>query len=124
MALLGQVHELEVQGERPRDDDRPRRIDLGDLPFERAALIRLAGPRRDRAAPAALHESEQLDALLLGHHLPEECAEELDLVAQRIATAARAGKRRLGASCRVDPDPARRHRQAPRPAGDVCIVAA
>ncbi len=104
MPLLGQVDELEVEGERAGQglelvavERRDVRRDplLGSLAGfvvrgERAAAD------RDEPRAEALDEREQLGARLLGDDLAEQRAEEADLAGERVAGAADARTRGLG----------------------------
>ena len=97
IALLGEVDQLEVQGESLDHLGRPPKVQGRDLQRQALALhARLRerpGPtaaERDGAAADPLDESEQLGAALLGDHLPEQRSQEADLVGDGIPGPAQA----------------------------------
>jgi hypothetical protein len=107
LALLGEVHELEVEGERAGDGRRAGHVERRDLRPEALALdvrleddVGIAAPEGDRAPPDALDQREQLGAGLLGDHLPQERAEEPDLVREGVAGVTESGALRLGGNGR------------------------
>ncbi len=102
LALLGEVDELEVEGERAGDRRRAGHVERRDLRPEPLPLdvgledhVRVAAAERDRAAPDAFHEREQVRSSLLGDDLAQERSEEPDLVRQRVAGMAQPGALRL-----------------------------
>ena len=79
--LLGDVRELEVEGEGAQDARLPlgrQRRDRGTQLVERRPASRLA-----RERPHPLDVGEQLLALLLDEHPPEQVAEQADVAPQR-----------------------------------------
>ena len=102
LALLGEVDQLEVEGERLGHGGRPREVQGRDLGRQALALeIRLqqrlgiTAAERDRATADALDEREQLRPALLRDHLPEQRAEQADLAGEGIPGAADPGPGRL-----------------------------
>ncbi len=98
-AGLGEVHELEVQGEGRDDrldgtDVQPVELGLDASPELRVVAV----PQVDGGAPESLDEFEDLVAGLLRDDLAEERAEEPDLERQGVARAGRSDARRLRAS--------------------------
>src|SRR6185369_3762979 len=97
LALLGQVHEPEIEAERTHDDLGPLRSERRQLGYE-AGPERwvIAAPEANRRPPDPFDEVEQLAAGLLGNHLAEERSEQADLEPERIARPAGPDRRRLG----------------------------
>src|SRR5262249_38596881 len=88
LALLREVHEAEVQPERPDHDLGPLRFQRTKRGGERVAEGGLvASPEPDRCPADPLDKVEQWPALLLGDHLAEERAKQADLEGERIAAA-------------------------------------
>jgi mycothiol synthase len=81
VVLLGEVRELEVDGERPQD----ARLALEREPADRLAQLvpRLTRSRRPREAADQLLGLEQLLALLLDDDAAEDLAEQPDVAAER-----------------------------------------
>lgn len=80
MVLLGEVHELEVDAEGAQDECLPLDVELGDRDAERLAPRRpTGGTRRAGEQSYPLLELEDLLALLLDEHTPEDVAEEADV---------------------------------------------
>ena len=103
LALLREVDELEVEGERAGDGRRALDVQRPDLRPESLALdvrledhLRVAAPQRDRPPPDALDRREQLGPGLLRDDLPQQRAEEPHLVRQGVPRATQPGPRRLG----------------------------
>ena len=104
LALLREVDELEVEGERAGDGRRAARRPATRSPPRVARArcrgsrtdLRVAAPQRDRPPPDALDRGEQLGSGLLRDDLPQQRAEEPHLVRQRVARATQPGPRRLG----------------------------
>ena len=103
LAFLGQVDELEVERERAGRGRRVVEVERREL-RARAAPARCrargrgrdAAPQGDRPPPDPLDQREQLGSRLLRDDLPEQRAEEADLVGERVARAAQPGSRGLG----------------------------
>ncbi len=112
LPFLGEVHELEVQGEGANDGLGPVEVQGGELVGELLALERIIRTaERDHPLAHPLDELEQLGAGLLGDDLAQQRPEQADLGSERVAGAGRTDARWLGANCggwsRV---PARRRR--------------
>ena len=117
LALLGEVHEAEIQAERPRDDFRAPCVQRRELLDEAGAQPWVvATPQADRRPPHALDEVQEVGALLLGDDLAEERAEEAHLGRKRVAGATGPEGDRLGADGLVRPGTGRRRRHATAPA--------
>jgi hypothetical protein len=114
LALLGEVDEPEVEAERADDDLGPagvERLQLRDEPGAKPRIVAAAEP--DRRPADALDEVEEVAAGLLGDDLAEQRAEEADLRRERIADAAGADRRRLGADGLVRRTASGAHRASP-----------
>ena len=122
MTLLGQVDQLEVEGERTGHGPGPGDLEAAELVLEILALGTISGAGGNRPSPAPFHEPKEVDSLLFSDDLPEEGAQELDLAPERVTRPAAARKAGLGADRRIDADARGRHRST-RHSGDVCIVA-
>ena len=103
LALLREVDELEVERERAGHGRRVLDVERRDLRPEPLPLdvrledeVGIAAPQGDRPPPDPLDEREQLGSRLLGDDLPEQRAEEADLVGKRVARATQPGSRGLG----------------------------
>ena len=88
--LLGQVGEVEVDGERMRDGLRALQRPGGDQGRDLASGIipRIGTPRRDDQVPEMLHVIEQVLAAGLAEHIAEHATEQPDIAAhaKRIVT--------------------------------------
>ncbi len=102
MALLGKVDELEVEPERADERLGPGQVERVELRRQPRPLGGILGPaERDRPAPDALDELEQVQPLLLDDDLPEQRAEQADLAGERVAGTGRPDPARLAADGRV-----------------------
>ena len=81
MVLLGDVDELEEERERPQHGGLPVVVERSDRRAERVARSSGAGITRERADPLLV--VEQLLALLLDEHPPEQVSEQADVRPQR-----------------------------------------
>ncbi len=81
--LLGDVRQLEVEGERAQDERLPLQVEAADDLCELGGrrLVSPAPPPRQRAHP--LLELEQLLALLLDDHPAEDLPEQPDVAPER-----------------------------------------
>ncbi len=86
--LLGDVGQLEVDGERPEDARLARR---GKAPYfgDDVRLARDFLPRISRAKADPLDRRQQLLALLLDDDLPEQPTEDADISPKRVGAHAR-----------------------------------
>ena len=82
VVLLGDVRELEEEGERGEDAILGRDVEAGDRLVELRVVAARPGAAGERAD--ALLEGEERVALLLDEHLPEQVAEEVDVGTQRL----------------------------------------
>ena len=103
--LLGQVGEVEVQGESAGQVLHLLRGELLEHGAQLAAVGRAAGaPQVDGQATDTLDDPEQVLARLLGDDLAEQRAEQLDLARERVAGPGCADAQRLGAHGGVGAD--------------------
>jgi len=79
--LLGDVRELEIEGERAEHARLALEREAGDCC--RKIVLRSASARRARKRPHALDVREERLVLLLDQHLPEQVAEHADVPAER-----------------------------------------
>ena len=106
VTLLGDVDHLEVEPEGPDD-----RLDRGEVEGRQVVdhgpldAARRRPAVRLRPGPDRLDPHEERLAGLLGDHLAEERAEELDLAGERIAGTGRPDPGRLGQDRRIRPRP-------------------
>ena len=109
MVLLGDVDELEEERERPQHRGLPVEVERGDRLAElRRATLRLRASRA--RAPDPLLVVEQLLALLLDEHAPEQVAEQAHVGAKRgVGGHASSLEKRSGADpgCKGVKDPSR-----------------
>ena len=104
LALLREVDELEVEGERAGDGRRVLDVERPRSPRPRrsrsmsGSRTTSGSPRRSAIVRRRMRstEREQLGTGLLRDDLAEQRAEQPDLVRQRVARAAQPGPRRLG----------------------------
>ena len=90
-ARLGQVDELEVQGERADDGFDGAQVQARQVLVESPSLGRIAiGSEPDRPAPDAFDEIEQVRTRLFGDDLAEQRTEQPDFGRERIAGTGRA----------------------------------
>ncbi len=103
LPFLGQVDQLEVDGERPAHGGELVEGQGGDLGIEPAPFRigldgdrRVAAPEGDHPPADPLDEQEQPPAGLLGDDLAEQRSQEANLPPHRVAGAPETGPRRLG----------------------------
>src|SRR5690606_28104922 len=82
MHPLGEVHELEVEGEGARQELGHAWLDARDEPLELALGAVLAAPSGDGGLPDALDELVELAALLLDEDLAEHAPEQAHVLAE------------------------------------------
>ena len=102
LPLLGQVDELEVEGERLGHGGRIGDVERGHVGRQPLALdvrleprVRVAAPERDRPPADPFDHREQLGPGLFRDHLAEQRAQQPDLARQRVARAPDPGPGRL-----------------------------
>ena len=97
LALLGEVHETEVEAEGTDHDLGTGRFECCELGHETGSERRVvAAPEADRRPANPFDEIEQVPTGLLGDHLAEKRTQETDLQGERIAGAAGPDAGRLG----------------------------
>ncbi len=81
--LLGDVREVEVDGERAQDDGLRLDVERRDRLRERSRSAGVAAATEPREQAHALFEAIELLAFLLGEHATEDLAEQADVRAER-----------------------------------------
>jgi hypothetical protein len=89
VVLLGDVGELEEEGERGQHRRLGLHVEVRDCRLEHGVVAACPRVARERADP--LLERQQLLALLLDEHLPEQVPEEVDVGAEPLVGGGRAG---------------------------------
>ena len=105
--LLGDVREVEVDGERAQDDRLRLDVERLDRLRERPGGAGVTAATEPREQANALFQAVELLAFLLGEHAPEDLAEQADVRAER-----RVGR---GVGGAAHPPHSARSRRATRP---------
>ena len=85
LLLLGQIHELEVRGKRLHYAARVRQRQRAHLRQQAFSGSRVSGPVRFGQGPHVFDQRKQRRPFLLDDGLAEQIAQQVDLLAQRIA---------------------------------------
>jgi hypothetical protein len=104
MLLLGEVDDLEIEGEGVREPFPGRGIQPVETLGDAAGGCRVArAPESDEVPARLLHEGEERRPALLRDDLAEERAEEADLTSERVLRPRAADAARLPPNGRVGP---------------------